>query len=88
MYKRQAIRHDPRLEDVHTHAERRLGELVGRAAGYLHAGRSRNDQVALDERLFIVESCDRADRALSGLCLLYTSPSPRARTRPRMPSSA
>ena len=59
-----AIRFDPRLEDVHTHAERRLGEIVGRAAGYLHAGRSRNDQVALDERLFIVESCDRIQRAL------------------------
>ena len=62
-----AIRHDPSLEDVHTHAERRLGEIVGRAAGYLHAGRSRNDQVALDERLFIVESCDRADAAVAGL---------------------
>ncbi|HET8723546.1 MAG TPA: argininosuccinate lyase [Anaeromyxobacteraceae bacterium] len=62
-----AIRHDPRLEDVHTHAERRLGEIVGRAAGYLHAGRSRNDQVALDERLHVVESCDRADAALAGL---------------------
>ncbi len=62
-----AIRFDPRLEDVHTHAERRLGEIVGRAAGYLHAGRSRNDQVALDERLFIVESCDRIQRALVGL---------------------
>ena len=62
-----AIRHDPRLEDVHTHAERRLGELVGRAAGYLHAGRSRNDQVALDERLFIVEACDRASEAAAGL---------------------
>jgi argininosuccinate lyase len=61
------IRHDPALEDVHTHAERRLGELVGRAAGYLHAGRSRNDQVALDERLFAVESCDRIDAALVGL---------------------
>src|SRR5512137_775912 len=62
-----AIRFDPRLEDVHTHAERRLGEIVGRASGYLHAGRSRNDQVALDERLFIVESCDRIQRALAGL---------------------
>ena len=62
-----AIRHDPRLEDVHTHAERRLGEIVGRAAGYLHAGRSRNDQVALDERLFIVEACDKADAAVAGL---------------------
>src|SRR5512138_463841 len=58
------IRFDPALEDVHTHVERRLGELVGKDAGYLHAGRSRNDQVALDERLFIVGACDRADGAL------------------------
>ncbi len=58
------IRFDPSLEDVHTHVERRLGELVGKDAGYLHAGRSRNDQVALDERLFIVGACDRADGAL------------------------
>src|SRR5512137_1644320 len=58
---------DPALEDVHTHVERRLGELVGKDAGYLHAGRSRNDQVALDERLFIVGACDRADGALARL---------------------
>jgi argininosuccinate lyase len=58
---------DPALEDVHTHVERRLGEVVGRDAGYLHAGRSRNDQVALDERLFIVEACGRCDRALVSL---------------------
>src|SRR5512142_44694 len=58
------IRFDPSLEDVHTHVERRLGELVGKDAGYLHAGRSRNDQVALDERLFIVAACDRCDAAL------------------------
>jgi len=61
------IRLDPRLEDVHTHVERRLGEIVGRDAGYLHAGRSRNDQVALDERLFIVAACERCDLALVGL---------------------
>src|SRR5512144_1412463 len=61
------MRFDPRLEDVHTHVERRLGELVGKDAGYLHAGRSRNDQVALDERLFIVGACDRVDAALVGL---------------------
>src|SRR5512138_219794 len=61
------IRFDPALEDVHTHVERRLGELVGKDAGYLHAGRSRNDQVALDERLFIVGACDRADAALARL---------------------
>jgi len=58
------IRFEPALEDVHTHVERRLGELVGKDAGYLHAGRSRNDQVALDERLFIVGACDRCDAAL------------------------
>jgi argininosuccinate lyase len=61
------IRLDPALEDVHTHVERRLGELVGKDAGYLHAGRSRNDQVALDERLFIVAACDRCDAALERL---------------------
>ena len=61
------IRFDPALEDVHTHVERRLGELTGADAGYLHAGRSRNDQVALDERLFIVGACDRADAALGRL---------------------
>jgi len=61
------IRYDQRLEDVHTHVERRLGELVGKEAGYLHAGRSRNDQVALDERLFIVGACDRTDASLAGL---------------------
>src|SRR5512144_757535 len=58
---------DPALEDVHTHVERRLGELVGKDAGSLHAGRSRNDQVALDERLFVVAACDRADAALARL---------------------
>jgi argininosuccinate lyase len=61
------LRFDPALEDVHTHVERRLGELVGKDAGYLHAGRSRNDQVALDERLFVVAACDRADGALRRL---------------------
>jgi argininosuccinate lyase len=60
---------DPALEDVHTHVERRLGEIVGKDAGYLHAGRSRNDQVALDERLFIVGACDRCDAASRRLML-------------------
>ncbi len=61
------IAFDPALEDVHTHVERRLGELVGKDAGYLHAGRSRNDQVALDERLFVVAACERVDGALARL---------------------
>ncbi len=43
----------PELEDVHTNVEVRLGELIGPVAGKLHTGRSRNDQVALDERLYL-----------------------------------
>jgi argininosuccinate lyase len=39
-------------EDIHTANERRLGELIGSAAGKLHTGRSRNDQVATDMRLW------------------------------------
>jgi len=66
-FARGKIRFEPALEDVHTHVERRLGELVGKDAGYLHAGRSRNDQVALDERLFVVGACDRAAAALARL---------------------
>jgi argininosuccinate lyase len=41
------------LEDVHTNVEVRLTELVGPVGGKLHTARSRNDQVALDERLFL-----------------------------------
>ena len=40
-------------EDIHTAVERRLGELVGAVAGKLHTGRSRNDQVATDLRLYV-----------------------------------
>ena len=40
-------------EDIHSAVERRLGELIGPLAGKLHTGRSRNDQVALDVRLYL-----------------------------------
>jgi argininosuccinate lyase len=43
---------DPGDEDIHTAVERRLHELIGPAAGRLHTGRSRNDQVATDLRLW------------------------------------
>ena len=45
-------------EDVHTAVERRLGEVVGAVAGKLHTGRSRNDQVCLDLRLYLVDAVD------------------------------
>jgi argininosuccinate lyase len=41
-------------EDIHTAVERRLGEIIGEVAGKLHTGRSRNDQVATDLRLFLM----------------------------------
>lgn len=44
---------DPSDEDVHSAVERRLGELIGPVAGKLHTGRSRNDQVALDLRMYL-----------------------------------
>ena len=45
----------PELEDIHTNIERRLIELAGPVGGKLHTGRSRNDQIALDERLYLRE---------------------------------
>lgn len=42
-------------EDIHTAVERRLGELVGHVTGKLHTGRSRNDQVATDMKLYLLE---------------------------------
>ena len=50
-------------EDVHTAVERRLIELVGDVGKKLHTGRSRNDQVALDIRLYLRLACQQqADR--------------------------
>jgi argininosuccinate lyase len=46
-------------EDIHTANERRLGELVGNVAGKLHTGRSRNDQVATDFRLWAREEAKK-----------------------------
>jgi argininosuccinate lyase len=46
-------------EDIHMNVEARLRELIGAAAGRLHTARSRNDQVALDFRLWVRAACDR-----------------------------
>jgi argininosuccinate lyase len=55
------------LEDIHTHVEARLAELIGPAAGRLHTARSRNDQVATDTKLYVRNAIDRLDAALAGL---------------------
>ena len=48
------------LEDIHMNVESRLKEIIGDAAGRLHTARSRNDQVAVDFRLWVREQCDVA----------------------------
>lgn len=54
------------LEDIHLNVEARLREKIGEAAGRLHTARSRNDQIATDMRLFVMEACDGASAALRG----------------------
>ncbi|WGH79408.1 argininosuccinate lyase [Jannaschia ovalis] len=55
------------LEDIHMNVEARLTEIVGPAAGRLHTARSRNDQVALDFRMWVRDQCDAAIDALPRL---------------------
>jgi argininosuccinate lyase len=54
-------------EDVHTAVERRLTELDPEAGARLHTGRSRNDQMALDLRLYCRAACADLARALAGV---------------------
>ncbi len=55
------------FEDIHMNVEQRLTELIGPAAGRLHTARSRNDQVALDLRLWVRAACDRSVAGLEAL---------------------
>ncbi|MCB9007420.1 MAG: argininosuccinate lyase [Ardenticatenaceae bacterium] len=57
----------PGDEDIHTAVERRLTEIVGAVGGKLHTGRSRNDQVATDFRLWLLEAIDQATAMLADL---------------------
>ena len=58
---------DPALEDVHMNLETMLTERVGAVGGKLHTGRSRNDQVATDLRLWTRRAIARLDDGLLGL---------------------
>lgn len=53
------------LEDIHTHVEARLKEIIGEPAGKLHTARSRNDQVATDLRLWVLAAGAELDAALN-----------------------
>ena len=61
------------LEDIHLNVESRLTELVGEAGKRLHTGRSRNDQVAVDFRLWVRDQCDAAVDRLTGLMRAFVA---------------
>jgi argininosuccinate lyase len=70
---------DASLEDLHMNVEARLAQLIGPVAGRLHTGRSRNDQIALDLRLYTREVIEDTlvhlrgvQQALVELCEKYT----------------
>lgn len=55
------------LEDIHMNVEARLSDIIGTPAGRLHTARSRNDQVALDFRMWVRDQCDAAIAGLDAL---------------------
>jgi argininosuccinate lyase len=57
----------PSDEDIHTANERRLTEIIGPLGGKLHTGRSRNDQVATDVRLWLREECAKNMKQLENI---------------------
>ncbi len=55
------------LEDIHMNVEARLSELIGETGAKLHTGRSRNDQVATDFRLYVKRAAEEAADAIGTL---------------------
>ena len=55
------------LEDIHMNVESRLKEIIGEPAGRLHTARSRNDQVALDFRLWVKSACEVRQKQIRAL---------------------
>ena len=63
------VPHDADDEDVHSFVEARLAAKVGPLAGKLHTGRSRNDQVATDFRLYVKDALAEGAAAARSLAL-------------------
>ena len=55
------------LEDIHMNVEARLKEIIGEPGGRLHTGRSRNDQVANDFKLWVRDAIDQMDVAMQAM---------------------
>ncbi len=60
-----------KLEDIHMNVEARLREMIGAAAGRLHTARSRNDQVALDFRLWVKQEMQKTEKSLTNLIAAF-----------------
>ena len=60
-----AFKFRPELEDIHMNIEKALEEKIGETAGKLHTARSRNDQISLDERLWLREEIDEIRHKLA-----------------------
>ncbi len=61
------------LEDIHMNVEARLKEIIGEPAGRLHTGRSRNDQVATDFKLWVRDQIDAAIAGIEALIRAFVS---------------
>ena len=61
---------DPDAEDIHTFVEAELTARIGEAGKRLHTARSRNDQVALDLRLYLRDACDALSAQVKELVLV------------------
>jgi argininosuccinate lyase len=61
------------LEDIHLNIEARLTEIAGEAGKRVHTGRSRNDQVAVDFRLWVRDQCDAAVARLTALMRAFVA---------------
>ncbi len=66
-FKKNKIKFNDKLEDIHTHVENRLIELLGSLGKKLHTARSRNDQVATDIKLWIREENNLINQLLQDL---------------------
>ncbi len=61
------------LEDIHMNVESRLREIIGTPAGRLHTARSRNDQVAVDFRMWVRDQCDAAISGIDALMRAFVA---------------
>ena len=53
-----------KFEDIHLNIEKKLYEIIGNSAGYMHTARSRNDQVVTDFKLWVKESSLNFDKRI------------------------